>query len=435
MTAEVAIANAHGIALAADSAVTIGDQKIYNSALKLFSLSKIEPVGVMIYGNASLLGVPWETIIKIFREQLKARSFKKLEDYGEAFTSFLKAQGDYFPEEAQQEWVQTNSINYFGMLRDELQKKMKDIFAEAGHVDSAETKRVFEELIAEHHASLKSRDLVCDVTSSFEKKVRKKYSSIFSAAVSSIFGNLPIGRTQKRLLLDIGAFLHTRAIYPKITSGIVIAGYGKDEIYPSVLTYEIEGFLDGCLKYRILPDKCHKVSSGSDCSITAFAQEDMVNSFMQGLNPSVSVLIEGYLSQVFSRLTEFMDFTKLGSTDKAKGEFLSEFTQKSNSLLKDFFGALNQHMQRHHVMPVLSMVRVLPKDELAAMAESLVNLTAFKRRMTDSLETVGGPIDVAVISKGDGLIWVKRKHYFPKELNQHFFRNYFRGMHDDQAES
>jgi len=27
-------------------------------------------------------------------------------------------------------------------------------------------------------------------------------------------------------------------------------------------------------------------------------------------------------------------------------------------------------------------------------------------------ETVAGPIDVAIISKGDGLIWIKRKHYF-----------------------
>jgi hypothetical protein len=62
------------------------------------------------------------------------------------------------------------------------------------------------------------------------------------------------------------------------------------------------------------------------------------------------------------------------------------------------------------------------------MAEALVNLTAFKRRMTDELETVGGPVDVAVISKGDGLVWVKRKHYFKPELNQHFFANYYRGL-------
>lgn len=59
----------------------------------------------------------------------------------------------------------------------------------------------------------------------------------------------------------------------------------------------------------------------------------------------------------------------------------------------------------------------LPKDELAAMAESLVNLTKFRRRVTPERETVGGPIDVAVITKGDGFVWVRRKHYFDPALN------------------
>ncbi len=60
------------------------------------------------------------------------------------------------------------------------------------------------------------------------------------------------------------------------------------------------------------------------------------------------------------------------------------------------------------------------------MAESLVNLTSFKRRVTMDPETVGGPIDVAVISKGDGFVWIKRKHYFTKELNPQFVANYYR---------
>ena len=41
--------------------------------------------------------------------------------------------------------------------------------------------------------------------------------------------------------------------------------------------------------------------------------------------------------------------------------------------------------------------------------------------MSHTAETVGGPIDVAlIISKGDGLIWIKRKHYFSPELNPQF---------------
>ena len=70
----------------------------------------------------------------------------------------------------------------------------------------------------------------------------------------------------------------------------------------------------------------------------------------------------------------------------------------------------------------MSIVALLPKDELAELAEALVNLTSFKRRVTPAAETVGGPVDVAVISKGDGLVWLKRKHYFPPELNPRYFR-------------
>jgi hypothetical protein len=53
MTAEVAVLNKYGVALAADSAVTVDHwhqgkvtTKIYNSANKVFTLSKFEPVGI-----------------------------------------------------------------------------------------------------------------------------------------------------------------------------------------------------------------------------------------------------------------------------------------------------------------------------------------------------------------------------------------------------
>ena len=67
------------------------------------------------------------------------------------------------------------------------------------------------------------------------------------------------------------------------------------------------------------------------------------------------------------------------------------------------------------------MVEFMPKPEMARMAEALVNLTSIKRRVSRGMETVGGPIDVAVISRSEGFVWVKRKHYFPAELNSRFF--------------
>ena len=63
--------------------------------------------------------------------------------------------------------------------------------------------------------------------------------------------------------------------------------------------------------------------------------------------------------------------------------------------------------------------------QFSKLVESLISITHLNRRITMS-EEVGGPIDVAIISKGDGFVWKKRKHYLKPELNQMFFDNYFR---------
>lgn len=65
MTAEVAIMNKYAVALAADSKVTVSGMsmsKTYDTVSKVFTLSKVHPVGVMIFGNAEFMGYPWETI-------------------------------------------------------------------------------------------------------------------------------------------------------------------------------------------------------------------------------------------------------------------------------------------------------------------------------------------------------------------------------------
>ena len=89
MTTEVIIKNKSGLVLAADSAVTVtgigmdGKQaKVYNSANKLFTLSKIAPVGVLLYNSSSINDIPAEIIIKEFRE--KGDTFNNLKQYHDA---------------------------------------------------------------------------------------------------------------------------------------------------------------------------------------------------------------------------------------------------------------------------------------------------------------------------------------------------------------
>lgn len=431
MTSEVAIANASAVALAADSAVTIGNQKIYNSALKLFSLSKIAPVGVMIYGNAGLLHVPWETLIKSFRKELAGTTYETLEEYASKFITYLQNKPGIFTEDAQKEWMEGNLHAYFGLMRNEFFNALKPIFKEKGEIDAESTSRELTKVINAHHTGFEKLPYADEMDESTYKAVRDQHIDLFREVRRQVFEEAKISAAAAEKLYDIAAFLHVKQVFSTGVSGIVIAGYGEDELYPSIVTFDIEGVVVNKLKYRRNLDKTQKISSGMECSIIAFAQDDMVATFMNGVNPHVLQFLQSFMNKLFDRLPDLIECETPSESEEKKRKFRTQ----SRKLLSGFFDEFSKHLSGEHANPVLRMVTALPKDELAAMAEALVNLTAFKRRMTEAMETVGGPIDVAVISKGDGLVWVKRKHYFPPELNSPFFANYFRGVQDGKKKA
>ena len=156
----------------------------------------------------------------------------------------------------------------------------------------------------------------------------------------------------------------------------------------------------------------------------------MVQLFIEGVDPGYRNSIESYMTTLFQELPEALLPNPTTPEIVLAKNFLIEASEK---IKEQFFSFLQNYRNQFNIGPVIEMVGFLPKDELAAMAESLVNLTSFKRKISMEPETVGGPIDVAVISKGDGLAWIKRKHYFEPELNQHFFANYFREKNNDST--
>lgn len=99
MTAEIAVLNRSAVALAADSASTslqaTGLPKIFNTANKLFHLDGTRPIGVMVYGNSSFLGVPWETIIKKYRS-VGSTSSARLQEAADKFLTFLSSPALFF---------------------------------------------------------------------------------------------------------------------------------------------------------------------------------------------------------------------------------------------------------------------------------------------------------------------------------------------------
>lgn len=133
MTAEIAVMNKLGVALAADSAISIttsANTKIYH-ANKLFMLSKYEPLGLMVYGSGELMGVPWELIIKSYRRTLGKTSFKTLEEYGANFISFLTGNHALFPPEAQSDYVYEMAFGFFSLIKESIDEAVEGVIHKA----------------------------------------------------------------------------------------------------------------------------------------------------------------------------------------------------------------------------------------------------------------------------------------------------------------
>ena len=419
--------NNQAVALATDSAVTIdGGKKIYNSANKLFCLSKYHPVGIMIYGNATFMNIPYETIIKMFRESLAETKCNTLDGYAKKFISFLNVNKIGVSKKQQEEYMELVINIILNEIKKEVKKQWEQEIQKNGKISPKKAKSICSIVIKHFIKKFSNNKLSCFSTK-FRLNLEKKIGILFNKKIKEIFQQCPLSKSDLKMLNEVINRAITRANFPPWFSGIVIAGFGEKKIFPGIESYKIEGLIDGKLKYNRV--KLGNISEKNNAAIIHFAQSEMVSTFMEGVDPNYQKFKRSFLEQVFENYPDIIiknskKLNKLGKKDKDLIQ--SEFKSLSKQIYKNYTLKMEEFTRKNHVNQVLDVVGSLPKDELAAMAESLVNLTSFKRRVTMTQETVGGPIDVAVISKGDGFIWIKRKHYFKPELNHHFFNNYFR---------
>jgi len=426
MTAEIAIMNKTAVALAADSAVTIEqdkDKKIFNTVNKLFALSKYQPVGIMIYGGANFMDVPWESIIKIYRAKLGKEKFLTLKEYADNFLVFLTENTTLFPEPEQEKHFFRTIAGYFVDIKNEIDEEVKTKLISDKKIAETSVKDIVEQMIKKHFDLWDKASRLNHIAADYDKSLLEKYGELINKARNEVFQQLPISEKSFNELRIICTNIFSKDSFARNSSGIVIAGFGEEETFPSLVSFAIEAKINNSLKYK--KEKDAVIGFESSACIIPFAQREMVDTFIQGVDPYYNKTITDYLSEYFAKYPDYiMDSIENIDTDK-KQEFSKKLKEIGISILADFNKKLQDYRETFHINPIINAVSFLPKDELAAMAESLVNLTSFKRKISLDAETVGGPIDVVVISKGDGFIWIKRKHYFKPELNPHFFANYF----------
>ncbi|MDH4240065.1 MAG: hypothetical protein OEW48_10920 [Phycisphaerae bacterium] len=206
MTAEIAILNSNAVALAADSAVTVGREggKVYASADKLFQMSTNAPVGIMLYGQSTFLGIPWETVVKCYRSELRNKTFPKLSDYLKDFIRYVKKSKQMFPREHQRDDVRGIIAGFF---RSFLLKKFKDIVTLESdrntEMTDVQVKRLFADLVRTELKATKKYPKLQGMSTGVIDSIKKEYGRYISTIRSEVFENLPMTRTTQRHLKEI----------------------------------------------------------------------------------------------------------------------------------------------------------------------------------------------------------------------------------------
>ncbi len=81
-------------------------------------------------------------------------------------------------------------------------------------------------------------------------------------------------------------------------------------------------------------------------------------------------------------------------------------------MMSDHVTSLKDFCCKEFTLPITETIQSLPNKELDGMVEAMVSLTFLKRRVSLEFETVGGLVDVAIISKVDGYYPAEKKTLF-----------------------
>jgi len=390
MTCEVAVMNRRGIALAADSAVTLGEgDKIYHSAEKLFPLSLEAPVGIMTYGAADFMGVPWETIIKIYGQKLDGRRFETLEQYAQDFFHFIAGAEQLSPQSAQRAEIRSFVKDVWqDLYLEPLKKKL------AGRPKAAtsDANKNLEELIHEDHKLWKKHPIIEELWPAYGDHVVETYGDVLDELQQKMFGSFKLSRDVRQALKTTVRLMHISV--PSDGSGVVVAGMGESDLFPILVHYRVGSVAAGKLRYAKVDDM--RVTRDDDAMVAPFAQRETIDMIIGGIFPELE-----------RKVVETNVRCLPGKSQIVGGKRSQARIQNAGS---DFRKAVKNEIQEKYAQPFMAAVAALPRHDLAAMAEALVNLTKFRARMSvTQKETVGGPIDIAVLSKGEGFVWVKRK--------------------------
>ena len=202
--------------------------------------------------------------------------------------------------------------------------------------------------------------------------------------------------TQRTAHLDqqamVLAEMLVRKAEPFSTDAVLaFAGYGHEDYFPSLYRLTISGAVGGVV--RVYDDSHQVIGPQNSVSITPLGLTDAIHAFVRGTSPQYRAAAHKVLDTLAEKLVSDQD----GGQGEAGSVAHGELDEGFDRIEWDEF-----------LSPMLDIVATLPVTETLRLADSLVGLASL-RQLIQGDSTVGGPIDLARVTKQGGFQWLRNK--------------------------
>jgi hypothetical protein len=412
MTSEIAVMNQRAVALAADSAVTLidgGTVVVRNDQRKLYNLVEGHPVGVMFFGVADIMGHPWEHLIEHYQKKVKPKEFARLSDYAQSFTGMLDNLNEFFPPDRQKDDFKrllASVYRYVFHLAQYLRETGEDQTIGDGQILAEAISRIWHDYQFRDDGAPRA-DLAC-FPQGFAARVAREHAPIIDELVSYGFAPFGLGQNAVQQLKEIAVFAVVKDLFLEDVTGLVFAGFGTDDRYPVCVTYLLSAIVLGIVKRG--QASVDVIDTEVRSKIRMFADSEVTHAFIRGIDFGLERRVYGAMRMMMHSVVDQM-LEAFPEADAAKREQLRKRFQSDlvPQYLDAFRGMIGDYQQQAYINPVLRVLEIAARRELADTARELVSLNVFKKRIMAQKQTVGGAIDVAVISRENGFQWFTRQ--------------------------
>ncbi len=414
MTSEIAVMNQRAVALAANSAVTLidgGTVVVRNDQRKLYNLVGGAPIGVMFFGVADMMGHPWEHLIEHFQKVSQAGALPHVRDYATGFAGMLDHLEEFFPKARQSDEFKRLLASVFRYIF-----HLAQYLRESGGEQRASTSdtAILEEAIERVWRDYQFRedgqpraDLTC-FPQGFAEKIRRDYNATIDELVAFGFQPFGLGKQALQRLKEIAVFAVVKDLFLEDVTGLVFAGFGSEERYPVVVTYFVSAIVDGFVKRA--EASFDQIDGDTRSKIRVFADSEVTNAFIRGIDFNLERRVYGALNMLMHGLVDQVIGAFPNADPVVKEDIRRQFQANYIPQYFDAFrGIIGDYQQHAYINPVLRVLEIASRTELAETARELVSLNVFKKRIMAQKQTVGGAIDVAIISREGGFQWHSRQ--------------------------